>query len=595
MTLAERAHEIHLAQTDPEYRVLFNSLCAKDDLFFANTCCWVFEPRAEGEGKDIPFLAFPVQEGYLRELGAAIDKGYDLLTEKTRDQGATWSHLIVILKRWLFERGFTALVGSFKEDEVDQRGNPKTLFWKLEYLIRHIQIFTPWLLPPHFKLEQPYRTFMRLINPGTGAVISGDTANPDFGRGDRKKVIFFDELGAWEFAQAAWTASSQTTRCHLVNSTPRGMNFFGKLANPEPGNPRPIRKISLHWLDNPLQNGWVILKPGADPAKFAFAEPGQMEDMVLERGAGRHVPRLPEGHTLVYPWYERERARLQYDPVSIAQELDIDYNKSVVGQMYTNLDRAMVGHFDYDPSLSLYTGWDFGLNDYTSIVWIQFDHFERRWRIIDSYQNRGKSIRFYVPIVLGPKYMALASEQGMTEHDETVIRRHGGWRYTSHFGDPSGRNGTLTTATSIIQELKGHGIYVEYSAPMQGYNERFEALRGLLPLCDFNAGWTDDLQEAIRNARWAPPAPGAPPNARPKPVHDQYSHYRSAMEYFAVNNPDIDRAQGQGRAERTRHVEERPVCVWGSTEIWDRAQEEIIKTRFSPRPHRHRARSRAGY
>jgi hypothetical protein len=47
----------------------------------------------------------------------------------------------------------------------------------------------------------------------------------------------------------------------------------------------------------------------------------------------------------------------------------------------------------YDKSLPVYTAWDIGVNDYTTIIFFQV-HGEYI-RLIDYYENRGEGIGFY--------------------------------------------------------------------------------------------------------------------------------------------------------------------------------------------------------
>jgi phage terminase large subunit len=56
----------------------------------------------------------------------------------------------------------------------------------------------------------------------------------------------------------------------------------------------------------------------------------------------------------------------------------------------------------YDPSSQVFTAWDLGFGDSTSIWWLQFVGRELRW--IDFYENNGEQLLHYVGIVKGKNY-----------------------------------------------------------------------------------------------------------------------------------------------------------------------------------------------
>jgi len=65
------------------------------------------------------------------------------------------------------------------------------------------------------------------------------------------------------------------------------------------------------------------------------------------------------------------------------------YRKQIAAMYKTN--RLIDGL--YDPHLPVYTAWDIGVNDYTTIIFFQY--FEGHIRLIDYYENRGEWIGFY--------------------------------------------------------------------------------------------------------------------------------------------------------------------------------------------------------
>jgi len=274
-----------------------------------------------------------------------IEGKKDGLVEKSREMGASWLLFVAIpLYYWLFRDGINILVGSYKEMLVDDR-TTDSLFGKMDYIIEGLP---KWMLPKNFNPSK-HRTKLKLVNPANNNLISGDTMNPNFGRGGRKTVVLFDELGFWDYAKDAWEGCSDTTECRIANSTPHGYNYYAQLR--ESG----MDVITLLWKLHPLKT---------------------------------------------QEWYEYEKARRTEE--ELAQEVDISYTKSREGKVYPEWNDVNVkqGLFPYDEDLPLYVGWDFGKTDDTAIIWGQKDR-KGKFRIIDTYRNTGKNIDFYVPFVTG--------------------------------------------------------------------------------------------------------------------------------------------------------------------------------------------------
>lgn len=512
MTLAERAEHIYYAERDEAYRRDLVKLAAKDVCFHLNLFGWTFDPRLDGEGRFLPLLLFPQQEDFAYQFSEAIDRGGDLLVEKSRDTGASWTALGVIHHKWYYQKMFTALIGSRKEDLVDRAGSTETLFWKLDQLYENLP---DWMKIPGYRNDKPTRIHMMMLNPLMGSVITGESANPNFGRQGRYSTCLFDEGAFWPNLRASYTSAGESTRCRALISTPNGMNFFGRLANPKKKDKlvskyaRALRKIRLHWSLDPRHNVTLI---DEDPESPTFGKE-------------------------INPWLEGQKARYNYDVEQMAQELDIDYRASIKGRYYPQVDFVRLGEYEYDPNLPLYSAWDFGKGDGTAILWAQFDATELRWRIIDAYYAKGKHISFFVPFITGILPGDFAGET-YTREDLAIIRRHRGWVYKGHFGDPSGEQESQAADMSVIDELAMERIYVTINYKENTHIKRRRATQRLLLRLDCDEERTMDFVDAIRNSKFPERNEGTEsttPNWRP--VHDEYSHFRTALEFLAVNNP----------------------------------------------------------
>ncbi|HUT61211.1 MAG TPA: terminase family protein [Phycisphaerae bacterium] len=277
------------AEEQTEYRELFADGWS-GFLSWVNLACWTFDPR--DQLRHLPLLTWEIQDIAGREVWLAIDEGRDVLIDKSRDMGATWLCVAAFVWHLLFVPDTPLLAASRKEEYVDARGNPDTLFWKADYLISNLP---SWLRP---KTE---RRHMHLANLDNGSVIDGESTTSDLGRGGRRKAILLDEFAAVENGHEILSATVDAAPCRIFNSTPKGrgnafadVRFSGK-----------VKVITLHWRAHP-HKGWAARQVEAD-GKVRWTS----------------------------PWYEAECAR-RTSRREIAQELDIDYLAS--GDTFFDLD-----------------------------------------------------------------------------------------------------------------------------------------------------------------------------------------------------------------------------------------------------------------
>jgi hypothetical protein len=476
----ERVKLLDAGQRKLEARTMLWQLCVREDnpaegaIFFIETFGWTFDPRKNP--KHIPFVLFEYQKRAIRELVDAIDNGHDLLLEKSRDMGVTWITVWVFLWYWLFRDGINLLMGSYKEKLVDDRTDD-SIFGRLDYCLESLP---KWMLPKGFKAGK-HRTKLKLINPVNNNLISGDTMNPDFGRGSRKTAIFFDELGSWDYAKDGWESCGDVTACRIANSTPKGRNFYWKLRNSG------IAVLTLHWSEHPLKD---------------------------------------------QQWYEFECARRS--PEEVAQELDIDYTKSQEGRVYPEWNEANVewGEFNYDDNKPLYVGWDYGKTDGTAIIWVQPDG--SKLRVIDSYYKTGETIDFFIPFVTG----AVSSDNyRYTAKDMKMIQRHKEWKKGMHFGDPAGRNTNGVTNHTVFSILAEHGIHTNWKIEWQGFQNRKLAAKTIIRngiLID-KSERNDYMAMCMEQASYPQVTSEGEKEVRSKdPKHDWTSHIRSAFEYLSL-------------------------------------------------------------
>ncbi len=297
------------------------------------TIFWTFNPKEPKGRRNLPFVTWPIQDRILTELYEGITVGEDRLIDKSRDMGASWIILGIFFYFLLTQEDSHFLVASRKEEYVDRTGNPKTLFWKLDYLYSH--------LPACYQFER-LRNHMHFSNLRNGSVINGEATNPDLGAGDRTLAILLDELARVDagIAQAMLDAVTDTTDCIIVNSTHQSKGHpYAKLRYSGL-----IKVLTLPWWERPERALGLYTSPalgkvtlldekyyqdkygGAfnDVKKGQTVEVKDLEIEALLSGAEqKHALFVADGASKYRsPWYDRECRRRS--PRNIAQNLDMD-------------------------------------------------------------------------------------------------------------------------------------------------------------------------------------------------------------------------------------------------------------------------------
>lgn len=235
-----------------------------------------FDPRNIERGLPavVPFLLFPKQEEWINFTMNNWNNQEPMITVKSRDMGLSWLSVGLAVTMSCFNKEMAIGFGSRKEEYVDKIGAPKSLFYKARMFAN--------MLPLEFRAGfDRARTapHMRITFPDTGSVIVGESGD-GIGRGDRASIYFVDESAFLERPQLVEASLSATTNCRSDISTYNGTNnpFYEKSVK---GN---IAVFMFHWRNDPRKDD---------------------------------------------AWYEKQKRIL--DPVTLAQEVDMDPNASVEG------------------------------------------------------------------------------------------------------------------------------------------------------------------------------------------------------------------------------------------------------------------------
>ena len=215
--------------------------------------CYTYDPRRSGI-KTIPFILFPKQKEFVTFLLSCLFDKASGLAEKCRDGGLTWLCVCFAVWMWIFIPGASVGFGSRKEQLVDRLGDPDSIFEKIRIVIRNLPY---WMKPPGFN-PALHMTYMKLLNPHTGANIKGE-AGDNIGRGGRSQIYFKDESAHYERPELIEASLGDNTDVQIDISSVNGSgNVFyrRRMAGEvwEPGKDMPkgrVRVFIFAWTDDP--------------------------------------------------------------------------------------------------------------------------------------------------------------------------------------------------------------------------------------------------------------------------------------------------------------------------------------------------------
>lgn len=279
-------------------------ICSRDILFFVNVFGWTYAIKDHPDCPCQPFITYEYQDRALLSLAEWFGR-YDVAIPKSRDMGATWICLLVMLWAWHFRGEQQMLLTSEVAALVDSK-DEKSLFSKLSYWLDRLP---SWLAP------QRDKTLMHLDNQDNASKISGQATVPNISRGARYVAVLLDEAAEMKLADAIAAATSKATQCRIFNSTPNGRfgtgkAFFDRVRNPS------TKKIWMHWSEHPDKAvGLYKLRVRVvSPAKSGYVE----GDLISESSA--HKARQSCGADFIVG--EKVRVPLDYKTYDWKQDYD---------------------------------------------------------------------------------------------------------------------------------------------------------------------------------------------------------------------------------------------------------------------------------
>lgn len=474
--LLYRANLLEKAKTDTDIQAYILKECQNDILFFFNVLLFTYDPRLDDPA--IPFITYPFQDKYIQAVVDCVRNEQDNITEKSRDMWYSRMILWILLWWFLFHKR-SSLIGSYKEDYVDEQWNMDSSFERLRYMLNSLP---SWMKP---QLEIKY---MSISDPARNCEIAGD-AWRNFGTGWRRKVVFMDEFAIRPADSTAFRKTRDITKCRIIGWTPEGTaNVYGKI------------------MTNHIDYRHLQLKKYRLLRKL---HPNKTEER-----------------------YENEKKnRLKID---IAKEIDISYDDSVTGAVYTHFKRMVnISYYPYNPELKLYRSFDSGRDSNVCIRW-QKDYRTDMLYIINSVKRIDRDIRQFWALVTGKPIADFVFDDKDLDFMETVKDyKRSSW----DFGDPYNSWSTTTNATSSIEkQLREFWIYLQWNRKTT-VEERIRKTTLALDRIRIDNAQMDLIASMIQSKYVNTPENSQLTKEKTKPLHDDNSHFRTAFEYFVDNEP----------------------------------------------------------
>ncbi len=228
---------------------------------FINDWAVTVDTRVIGRPAVMPMLLWPKQREYINWLYARWRSGDDGTCVKSRDVGISWLAMAFASAVCLFYEDMCIGFGSEKEEKVDHKGNPNTLFYKGRMFLQYLpDIFRGgWTLAKN-------SADRRLTFPHTGSSIIGE-AGLNIGRGGRTAIYFIDESAHLPNPKAIDASLTATTECRIDMSSVWGMaNSFAERAHNIA-----IPRFDFAKEDDPRRDEayWTKKREKTDPVIFA--------------------------------------------------------------------------------------------------------------------------------------------------------------------------------------------------------------------------------------------------------------------------------------------------------------------------------------
>lgn len=466
-----------LQYTSPEGWVKIIMKCKEDPIFFFNMFLWTYNPRLAKP--HVPFITYPYQDDFIKQIVSAVETGIDVWIEKSRDMGLSWVMLGIFL-RWFLFKEWSVLLWSYKEDYVDAQGNMDSAFERLRYMLKR--------LPKQMKPKNLLNKYMNISAPWCWEISWDVWVN--FWTWWRRKVVFMDEFALRPRDETALQKTKDVTECRIFWWTPNGTgNVYGKV-------------MTNHKAYRHLLNKKIRLPRRLHPLK-------------------------------TNTWYEFQK--MTRTATDLAQEVDISYETSVVNAVYPLfLQMATKGTYVYDVTRHTYWSWDFGRDSIAFCLW-QKDFQTGNVFLIKSFRRVNRNIKDFAWLVLGKPYAW--NSWVYDERDFKIMKFMQLVRFHDHFWDPYNSDSrTVVSDDSIRKALSEMGINLTTNRKSTLRERITKTQLGMNRL--FYDKDNYEREQSIIQSHYPQKSENRELTSEQRlPVHDENSHFRTCTEYFFDNEP----------------------------------------------------------
>lgn len=366
---------------------------------------------------------------------------------------------------------------------------------------------TYWHMLP--QASQARKAIWEAINPHTG-VRRIDEAFPHEVRASTNAT----EMLIRFVNGSTWQVVGSDNFNSLVGSPPAGV-VFSEWALANPSARAYLRPI---FLEN---GGWQIFittPRGKNHAYRTF--------QAAQKTPGCFAQRLSafQTGTLTHEQLEEERKAyiedfgLDQGEALFEQEYECSFDAALLGTYYakylTNAERdGRIGDFPYDPNQPVYTAWDIGFSDDTSVWFWQMVRGEIH--VIDYYASNGHGVEHYAEMLekKGYRYATLGNRPVlMLPHDAAAKTFAAGGKSTQQQFMELGYTSRIVPSLSLQDGIQA----VRMSLPRCYFHEETCA-DGIDSLKLYRREWDDD-KKCFRD----------------QPLHDWTSHAADAFRMLAI-------------------------------------------------------------
>lgn len=463
----------------------------EEDCFeFATNCIWTFD---EQTGRISQFPTYP----YIRDfIFPGIHEPGNRMWEKSQRMLGTLSFTVYFFWRWLkteksldgdeIAMKFNGWMTSRKDRMVDDGGGGstwKSLFGKIRFYYNQLQRNKPWVL--EFFLDRadiPSNRLFRyqsLVNPKNDNSIVGEAPTPDAGTGEGFTKAFVDE--------APLIKDLDKIRGNLILACQGGTHLLGY----------------------------------PDGMKNHFAQ--------VKHVPGHYGMEVKTLHWKLHPehdmaWYESMKSKMS--PYDVARRLDISYQASIQGKVWSNYveKRNMRGDFPFNIQ-DVMLSFDFGSIDATSVGFLFPFFMEKAGSIINGYYARYWLELNHTNVEkVSAEIKSILIKLGFTGDTRTIPA----------YGDPQIDTTLIDSGIRFGKRYEDEGFFIT-AAPRVETKDALQFIdndllaNGRLIIHDQDCV---AIEDCFKYWCWPVDKQGRIKSSATQPNHDDYSHAGKSLEYF---------------------------------------------------------------